>query len=186
VFSLWRPGSFPFPKGRTFWSSGPLKTDVRNPKQTFSVSIYRGKRYEGVSKSFRTGHLERELQMVHLSAGRCSCMAIFWVSLVSFASITLRITSQRGIPKVSVYFVIDSVRKLLVTPSYTWTTLPVGVGGQLRNGSGAKNRSWIGITISVVRPMYGFWQANQSTVPESVFCKSVWWDQKPLFQISIK
>jgi hypothetical protein len=33
---------------------------------------------------------------------------------VSFAAITLR----RVIPKVSVYFVIDSVRKLLDTPSY--------------------------------------------------------------------
>jgi hypothetical protein len=30
------------------------------------------KRYEGVSKSFRTGRLEPELQMVHLSATRCS------------------------------------------------------------------------------------------------------------------
>jgi hypothetical protein len=32
--------------------------------------------YEGVSKSFRTGRLERELQMVKLSATRCSCIAI--------------------------------------------------------------------------------------------------------------
>jgi hypothetical protein len=32
--------------------------------------------YEDVSKSFRTGSLERELQMVHLSATRCSCTAI--------------------------------------------------------------------------------------------------------------
>jgi hypothetical protein len=32
--------------------------------------------YEGVSKSFRTGRLERELQMVQLSATRCSCIAI--------------------------------------------------------------------------------------------------------------
>jgi len=30
----------------------------------------------GVSKSFRTGCLERELQMVQLSATRCSCIAI--------------------------------------------------------------------------------------------------------------
>jgi hypothetical protein len=29
-----------------------------------------------VSKSFRTGRLERELQMVQLSATRCSCIAI--------------------------------------------------------------------------------------------------------------
>jgi hypothetical protein len=32
--------------------------------------------YEGVSKSFRTDRLERELQMVQLSATRCSCIAI--------------------------------------------------------------------------------------------------------------
>jgi hypothetical protein len=32
--------------------------------------------YEGVSKSFRTGRLERELRMVQLSATRCSCIAI--------------------------------------------------------------------------------------------------------------
>jgi hypothetical protein len=32
--------------------------------------------YEGVSKSFWTGHLEQELQMVQLSATRCSCIAI--------------------------------------------------------------------------------------------------------------
>jgi len=32
--------------------------------------------YEGVSKSFRTGRLERELQMVHLSAIRCICIDI--------------------------------------------------------------------------------------------------------------
>jgi hypothetical protein len=32
--------------------------------------------YEGVSKSFRTGPVERELQMVQLSATRRSCIAI--------------------------------------------------------------------------------------------------------------
>jgi hypothetical protein len=31
--------------------------------------------YEDVSESCRTGRLERELQMVQLSAGRCSCIA---------------------------------------------------------------------------------------------------------------
>jgi hypothetical protein len=44
--------------------------------------------YDGVSKSFRTGHLERELQMVHLSATRCSYIAILWVSPVSFAAVS--------------------------------------------------------------------------------------------------
>jgi hypothetical protein len=33
--------------------------------------------YEVVSKSFRTGRLEREMQMLQLSATRCSYIAIF-------------------------------------------------------------------------------------------------------------
>jgi hypothetical protein len=74
--------------------------------------------YEGVSKTFRTGRLERELQMVQLSATRCSCNAILWVSLVSFAAITLCVASQQVFVAVYVYFVIDSVRKLLDTASY--------------------------------------------------------------------
>jgi hypothetical protein len=56
--------------------------------------------------------------MVQLSANKCSCIAILCVSLGSFAAITLCVASQRVVPKVSVYFVIDSVRKLLDTPSY--------------------------------------------------------------------
>jgi hypothetical protein len=51
--------------------------------------------YEDVFKSFRTGCLERELQMVRLSATWCSYMAILWVSLVSFAAITLYVTARR-------------------------------------------------------------------------------------------
>jgi len=37
---------------------------------------------------------------------------------VSFAAITLCVSSQRGFIVVSVYFVIDSAQKLLDTPSY--------------------------------------------------------------------
>jgi hypothetical protein len=69
---------------------------------------------------FRTGRLERELQIVQLSATRCNCIVILWVSLVSFAAITLCIASQQVFIVVSVYFVIDSVRKLLDTPSNVW------------------------------------------------------------------
>jgi hypothetical protein len=87
-----------------------------NQKEQISLEFYI--RYEGVSKSFRTGRLERELQMVQLSATRCSCIAILSVSLVSFAAISLCVASQRVFIVVSVYFVIDSVRKLLNTPSY--------------------------------------------------------------------
>jgi hypothetical protein len=74
--------------------------------------------YEDVSKSFRTGRLERELQMIQLSATRCSCIGILWVSLVSFAAITFYVASQRVFVVVSVYFVIDSVRNFLYTSSY--------------------------------------------------------------------
>jgi hypothetical protein len=44
--------------------------------------------YDVVSKSFRAGRLERELQMVQLFDTKCNCIAILWVSLVSFAAIT--------------------------------------------------------------------------------------------------
>jgi hypothetical protein len=60
----------------------------------------------GVSRSFRTGHLERELHMVQLSATRWSCIAILLVSLVSFAAITLCVDSERVF--VVVYFVLDT------------------------------------------------------------------------------
>jgi hypothetical protein len=72
----------------------------------------------GCIQILQTGRLERELKMVQLSATRRSCIAILWVSLVSFAAITLWMQQQWIIPKVSVYFVIDSVRKILVTPLY--------------------------------------------------------------------
>jgi hypothetical protein len=54
--------------------------------------------------------------MVQLSATRCSCIAILWVSLVSFVAITLYTASQRVYVVVVVF--VDSVRKLLDTPSY--------------------------------------------------------------------
>jgi hypothetical protein len=41
-----------------------------------NVSAFRSVHYEGVSKSFRTGRLERELQMVQLYATICNCIAI--------------------------------------------------------------------------------------------------------------
>jgi hypothetical protein len=72
--------------------------------------------YEGVSKSFRTGRLERELEMVQISATRYSCIAILWVSPVNFVVMTLFIASEWVFIVVSVYFVVDSVRKLLDTP----------------------------------------------------------------------
>jgi hypothetical protein len=49
---------------------------------------------------------------------RCNCIAILSVSLVSFAAVTLCVASQGVFIVVSVYFIIDSVRKLLDKLSY--------------------------------------------------------------------
>jgi hypothetical protein len=81
-------------------------------------NILHGAMFEGVSKSFRTGRPERKLHTVKFSTTRRNCIAILWVSLASFAAITLCVASQLAFVVVSVYFVIDSVRKLLDTPSY--------------------------------------------------------------------
>jgi hypothetical protein len=77
--------------------------------------------YKGISKSFQTGCMEWELQILQLSATKCSCIAVLWISLVSFVAITLCVASQWAfIIIIIVYFVIDSVWKLLDTPSYHW------------------------------------------------------------------
>jgi hypothetical protein len=83
--------------------------------------------HDSVSKSVWTGCLEQELQMVQLSATRCSCITILWASLVSFAAITLCVASWVS---VVVYFVTNSVQKPLDTPLYTpppFQGLPVSV-----------------------------------------------------------
>jgi hypothetical protein len=82
--------------------SAPTNTKLIAIFSADSEMEHEGERtYEGVSKIFRTGHLERELQMVQLSATRCSCIAILWVRIMSFAAITLCVASQRIILKVS-------------------------------------------------------------------------------------
>jgi hypothetical protein len=71
----------------------------------------------GAEGTGRYRSMERKLPMAQLSATRCSCIAVLLFSLVSFAAITLCVASQRVFIVVRVYFVIDSVRKLLDTPS---------------------------------------------------------------------
>jgi hypothetical protein len=56
--------------------------------QLLCIHLSIGYTCKGVSKSFCGDCLEWELQMVQLSATRCSSIAILWVSLVSFATIT--------------------------------------------------------------------------------------------------
>jgi hypothetical protein len=85
------------------------------------VNIWCFLHVRGISKSFRSGRPERKLQMIQLSATGCSCMAILWVSLASFAAVTLCVASELVFV---VYFVIASVRKLLDTPSYHASLLP--------------------------------------------------------------
>jgi hypothetical protein len=97
--------------------------------------------HEGVSKSFRTGRLERELQMVQLSATRWSCIAILWVSLVSFTTITLFVTSQVSSSSVGIalgYGLDDRGSRV---------RFPTGAGNfslhhRVHNGSGAHPASY--------------------------------------------
>jgi hypothetical protein len=89
-------------------------------------SLYlRSRRYltacEGVSRSFRTGRLEQELQMVQLSATMYSYIAILWVSLVSFAAITLCIASQR------VFFIIIIIVYFVTTQSGNFWIQPLSI-----------------------------------------------------------
>jgi hypothetical protein len=70
----------------------------------------------GVSKSFRTGRLERELQMVQSSVTRCSCIAILQVNLVSFAAITLCVASQQVFIVISVNFVMTQSGNFWIHP----------------------------------------------------------------------
>jgi hypothetical protein len=71
----------------------------------------------GYGRLATTGRLERELQMVQLSATRCSCIAILWVSLVSSAAITPLCYFSTSVCSWCL-FRYDSVPKLLDTPSY--------------------------------------------------------------------
>jgi hypothetical protein len=72
--------------------------------------------YTKVSKSFRSGGLEQELQMVQLSASMCSYIAILWVSLGSFAAITLCVASQRVFIVVVIYFVMTQSGNFWIHP----------------------------------------------------------------------
>jgi hypothetical protein len=78
-------------------------------------------RERGYIQSFQIVHLEREPQMVQLSASRCSCINILWVSLVTFAATGLCVASQWVFIVVSIHFIINSVQKLLDTPWCIYT-----------------------------------------------------------------
>jgi hypothetical protein len=133
--------------------------------------------YDGVSKSFRTGRLQRELQMVQLSATRWNCIAILWVSLLSFAAITLCVASQR-VFIVVVYFVISSVRNLLDITSYievvlmrTFRSDSTSVVTRLRAGR-PRFDSWQWLAIfpfsTAFRPVLGLNQTPIQWLPVAI------------------
>jgi hypothetical protein len=69
-YLLYRTDYVPVKKGVTTLEA-EKGTPVTNIDQTTYLPTY-----EGVSISFQTGRLERELQTVQLSATKCSCIAI--------------------------------------------------------------------------------------------------------------
>jgi hypothetical protein len=93
--------------------NGCLFFYVRWERHVSSENDSRSPTYAAVSKSFRTDRLERKLQMVQLSATGCSCIAILWVSLVSFAATTFCVASQR-------VFVTQSGNFWIIHPRITW------------------------------------------------------------------
>jgi hypothetical protein len=106
IYSLWFPVKH--------CSSGAFTERTNLLLQSYSLY-----KFEDVCKIFRTGRLERELQMIQLSATRCSCIAIMWVSLVSFAAITLCVASQRVfIVAVVIYFVTTQSGNFWIRTAY--------------------------------------------------------------------
>jgi hypothetical protein len=84
------------------------------------------------------GRLERELQMVQLSATMCSCIAILWFSLVRFAAITLYIASQRVF--IIVYFVMTQSGNFWIHPSIGMSHMRMGIS-VIDHGSYIKRRT---------------------------------------------
>jgi hypothetical protein len=131
--------------------SPPSSAEVKNAwryTSTPPIRLQSGQRRE---KRRMTGRLERELKMVQLSATRYSCIAILWVSIVSFAAITLCVASQQVFIVASVHFVINSVRKLLDTPLYIHGTYEVRTQDP-----------------SALR---GYWDQSRETIKEFFFSK---------------
>jgi len=68
-----------------------------------------------VGPSFQTGCLKQELQMVQLSATRCSCITILWVSLVSFSTINLCVASQYQLSLETFGYTLIMVKSTIVS-----------------------------------------------------------------------
>jgi hypothetical protein len=109
--------------------------------------------HENVSKSFRTGRLERELQMVQLSATRCNCR--YFVSQSSeFCSHNSCIASQR-VYIVVVYFVMTQSGNFWIHPR-TICCFYLCVWG----GEGVKLRSWNDFCLELHLCSVIWWNSN--------------------------
>jgi hypothetical protein len=98
------------------WWSVKKSTGTTLPLPYINIYTYIYKQtLEFVSRSFRTGRLERELQIVQLSNIRCNCIGILWVIVVSFAAITLCVASQRVFIFV-IYFVMTQSGNFWIQP----------------------------------------------------------------------
>jgi hypothetical protein len=136
--------------------------------------------------------------MVQPYATRCSCIAILWVRLVSFAAITLCVASRPVFFVVSIHFVIDSVRKLMDTPSLCGVINAMRCGSSLRAYSYERNlpvslcaclSMWLnfGYLLRVrKRNLCGRWSLTRERDREwqkkAVFCVSAW--RLPFFAIT--
>jgi hypothetical protein len=102
------------------------------------------------------------MKMVQFSATRCSCIAILWISLVSFAAITLCVGPHR-VFIVVVCFVIDPVRKLLDTPLY------VGESILLRSNCTVRSKHYLPYPFSVNLASYGWLHRKERPMRSAVF-----------------
>jgi hypothetical protein len=132
--------------------------------------------------------------MVQLSATRCSCIAIWWVSLVSFASITLCVSSQRAVTKVSVYYLSTQSGNFWIHPriwgagiaqryraglraGWSGVRVPVGAGNccphhRVQTGSGSPPIQWVPGALSLGVKRAGR-EADHSP-PSSAEVKNAW------------
>jgi hypothetical protein len=114
--------SEPYPKANKTKFGRINNAHWRNLGHLLQLADLNSAVYERVSKSFRTDHLEREQQILQLSATRHSCIATVWVSLVSFAAITICVASKR------VFIVVKLTLRYRLSPETFGYTLVHLVG----------------------------------------------------------
>jgi hypothetical protein len=97
----------------------PVLSSVTYYKTT-SIYVYLCKIHSLSSKNVIRGCVQKfltgSISANGIAVTRCRFIAILWVSLVSFAIVTLCVASQWVIPKVSVYFVMTQSGNFWIHP----------------------------------------------------------------------